>query len=474
MSSRSFFISFIFVIIYILGFSNTTDSDFFWHIKTGKILLDTGFPQGDPFSFTKLGSFWHLHEWLSEVLMYFVYSNFPHWVLSALFSCFSLVSFLLVYKRCEEKPYIACIATFIPAYVSSISWGIRPQVFNMLGASLFIFILDKIRKGEYGPKSFLILFPTLIIWVNLHAGAVLGCLLVIFYVTLNFIVPYKKELKVNSMTTLGLISLSLICLLLSPYGFGSFFYTFETLTSSAMREHISEWNSPNFHTSEGAAFFVLVISTFLLLLISTKKPSLSDGILILGSLTQAFMSYRNITFFCICIGPFLSSLLGDLFSKIGSLSNLVKPKPRYESTKIKLIFTILIICFALQGLSLMAGIVKQENEYIKTALPVDAVVKLKELNPKRVYNYYSWGGYLIWNNIPVFIDGRADVYGDEFFNKYINIAKTKEGAYETLESFDVEYVIFPTDSGLIPFLKSNKEYQEIYKDKLATILKKKT
>src|SRR2546422_5724995 len=51
------------------------DPDYFWHLRTGQLILDTrGLPSHDPFSFTRPDAPWVLHEWLFEVMLYSVYS----------------------------------------------------------------------------------------------------------------------------------------------------------------------------------------------------------------------------------------------------------------------------------------------------------------------------------------------------------------------------------------------------------------
>ena len=54
-------------------------------------------------------------------------------------------------------------------------------------------------------------------------------------------------------------------------------------------------------------------------------------------------------------------------------------------------------------------------------LPVRAVEVVKERGwSGPLYNDFEWGGYLIWKlRIPVVIDGRAALYGDERINRSI-------------------------------------------------------
>ncbi len=42
--------------------------------------------------------------------------------------------------------------------------------------------------------------------------------------------------------------------------------------------------------------------------------------------------------------------------------------------------------------------------------------------PPRIFVFYDWGGYAIWNLYPeyrVFVDGRADLYGDDLLRQSI-------------------------------------------------------
>ena len=53
----------------------------------------------------------------------------------------------------------------------------------------------------------------------------------------------------------------------------------------------------------------------------------------------------------------------------------------------------------------------------RNSFPEGAVAFLQSsYYPQRIFVYYDWGGYAIWKLYPeyrVFVDGRADLYGDE-------------------------------------------------------------
>ena len=58
----------------------------------------------------------------------------------------------------------------------------------------------------------------------------------------------------------------------------------------------------------------------------------------------------------------------------------------------------------------------------------------------RLFNQYGWGGYLIYTLYPsyqVFIDGRADVYGESVMNQYHDVVRVKPGWKEVLDQNQV-------------------------------------
>ena len=51
------------------------DPDYFWHLRTGQLILDTHtIPRHDPFSFTRPDAPWLVNAWLFDVLLYSVHS----------------------------------------------------------------------------------------------------------------------------------------------------------------------------------------------------------------------------------------------------------------------------------------------------------------------------------------------------------------------------------------------------------------
>ena len=59
---------------------------------------------------------------------------------------------------------------------------------------------------------------------------------------------------------------------------------------------------------------------------------------------------------------------------------------------------------------------------IAKGLPVGAVAWMDANDPgRRIFNRYEWGGYIGEKrpDEPIFMDGRADVYGDDLLRMYV-------------------------------------------------------
>ena len=70
LSSRRLLVVLFMLIIFASAARPVKDPDFYWHLKTGQYLVETRtIPTVDMFSWSKFGSEWVTHEWLSEVIM---------------------------------------------------------------------------------------------------------------------------------------------------------------------------------------------------------------------------------------------------------------------------------------------------------------------------------------------------------------------------------------------------------------------
>src|SRR6185436_10202129 len=91
--------------------SVSIDPDLWWHLKAGQQMIDTrNIPHTDDYSFTRQGSEWVAHEWLSEVIIATIYRFSGFVGLVTIFSLIIVLGLWLTYRRCDGRPYAAGIA----------------------------------------------------------------------------------------------------------------------------------------------------------------------------------------------------------------------------------------------------------------------------------------------------------------------------------------------------------------------------
>jgi hypothetical protein len=90
----------------------------------------------------------------------------------------------------------------------------------------------------------------------------------------------------------------------------------------------------------------------------------------------------------------------------------------------------------------------------------------------RLLNEYGWGGFLIQRNIlPVFIDGRSEVYGDAQLERYASIIHLEPGWRETIDRLGVNLVLMPRKAPLAVALDRDG-WSVVARDSVGTLLKK--
>jgi hypothetical protein len=459
-----------------IGVSHTTDPDMWWHLRTGELIWNSGIPRHDPFSFTVTGGAWTTHEWLSEAFMWALYAAGGLKLLSIGFGCLSGLAFWLVYRCCPGQPYLAALPTVLGAFAASGSFGARPQVLNMLFMAAFVYVVEGVRSGVLDRRVLWWLPVSTVAWVNFHSGYLLGVVLLATYAAGEAFEAWlarRRQGRVDVDLARRLAWVAVACLaaaLFNPSGWHIWLYPFDTLGSDLMQQNIIEWSSPDFHKAIYWPFAALMGLGVFAFAVSPKRPTAPDVLLFLGTAAAGLMSRRHIALFAIATIPVIARALSEALRSTAAYSFLCQPRQE-ELTRTKVRLNLLIVLVGMLAtvswrLSTLAG----NEESIAKVFPVAAVDHLTEkgMADERGFNSYPWGGYLIWRGLPVFIDGRADVYGD-FLGVYLQTLKLQDNWREPLERFDVDYVIIERYGALATLLAAVDDWRLEYSDDVARI-----
>ncbi len=467
------------------------DPDMWWHLATGRYIVERHvIPREDIFSYTAAGRRWFAHEWLTDVLMYLLYraGGTPALIVGA--SLVVTATFMLVYHSARSggagargtSPYVAVFTVLVAAFASAITWGARPQLLNALFLALFHAILLRSRTPDLQARICNlqrgILWPLPVLtalWANLHSGFYLGLVVtgvVLSGDALSYLLTSANERVKHYPTPVALRNLALtlvLCVfaaLVNPNGYHMLLYPFGTLGSGAMQSYIQEWASPDFHRREYWLFALLLLGGSLALALARREdapvsPPLSGLFLFFSFGFAGLVSVRHIPLFAVVAAPTVGR----------ALEGLLHLRFRGEGGGLPLLnWALLLVMIAGVGWRLSDVLVK-EQQVERTSYPVDALEFIREhgLAEKRVYNSYNWGGYLIWHGLRVFIDGRADVYGDAFIHEYM-LAYWLQGDWRVpLEHYDVDYILIESELPLARLLEERDDWVRVYQDRLAVI-----
>ena len=93
--------------------------------------------------------------------------------------------------------------------------------------------------------------------------------------------------------------------------------------------------------------------------------------------------------------------------------------------------------------------------------------------PLRVFNYYDYGGYLVWRLFPgggrVFIDGRVEVYGPEVFSRYLRVSYLATGWQDVLVQSHPDAIVLPSGHPLVGILQQDQQWKLLSRDGVATV-----
>ena len=288
--------------------------------------------------------------------------------------------------------------------------------------------------------------------------------------------PYKLEIeKINRVKWLILIMV--ICFftgLLTPIKDMPYTYTLRIMqgnTTSSISEHL-----PLTLIQSKSTLFCLTL-TIALLIFTNVKIKLRDLFFLSGLTLLALMSRRQVSMLILFGGIVLAKILVDLMNKYDKKGT--NQVIEFMTTAVGEVLTILFvfsISYYVYSPSIGAPYI------IESSYPMQASKWIKEnLDYKNIklFNDYNYGSYLLFEDIPVFIDSRCDLYTPEFngekgddgkydgqdiFSDYMNVSGIGT-YYETkFEEYNITHVMTKTNSKLNMLISRDDNYKELYKD----------
>ena len=457
----SFIIFTLSIALFLLIFAQI-ESDYFWHIKAGKYMFNHGVLKHDIFSWYLNSKYWMSHEWLFEIIIYLLSIIFPKYHI-LVYSFISLSSLLLILFFTNKKEYLknipfsmlwVSLSLILIMYIQG-----RPFLLSFILLALSIFLLFDNYKNKDSNKIFFLPIISMI-WANVHGGSsnlsyIFGIIFLIGSL-FNFKTAKVESVRISKKQIVKYLIVIILCMIsinINIHGFKMFIYPYQNMLDKTMLTNISEWAPTNLNNIGHFTYILFIIFILFIMLFSKKKINFLDLILfgvciILGLKSIRFWGYTYI------IMSFV-------------IFNYISNRKLDKGTNLTLIFiSIILIMSFIMNLDML------NNNLNKRYISNNLVKLIKEEKPKRLFNMYDYGGELIYNDMLVFVDGRADLYSKYNYKDYLNISMLNSDYIKLIDKYNFDYFLVDKKYPISTYLKYNSNYKDIYHDKHIILYKK--
>lgn len=448
------------------------DADTYWHLAAGRWILEhASVPTLDPFSHSMPGVPWTAFEWLSELVMLGVY-RLGGWAgLAALAACsFALVLALLMrFLLARMEPVHALLFTVLAGSMLSTHLLARPHAMAWLLLALWISALVDAAEARRRPPWWLL--GLMVLWANMHGSFVLGLLLGAG-MALDAVLAHPRGMRMAPARSWGVfVALSAGAAMLTPSGWQVLWHAIYLMRMKVALAHIGEWLSPNFQQASSLELWLLLV---LALAFSgrVRLPWLRM-VLVLGLIHLALKHQRHIAVLGL-VAPFLMATpFARHWYATGTPNRDAQSLDRwFLSLAAPARPMAIAVCACATALFAAVSMHLRPPAPAPVITPKAAIDAAMAAGAKgTVLNEYSFGGFLIYEGIPVFIDGRADMYGDAFLEKLVDALRLKERKQflEILNEYRFGWSLLAPGTSAIAVLDDLPGWRRVYEDETAVV-----
>ena len=458
-----FFTIAIFLTMLIAAIQPVTDPDFWWHLTTGNWILSHGaVPHQDLYTFTVHDHRWITHEWLSEVLMSALYAIGRLPLVSLVFGAVTATGFLLVYRAIDRRVnfVIAGLSLALGVAAANPIWGPRIQMITFALTALTYLWVKRFCEGR--SRALYFLPAVMLLWVNLHAGFVLGYAILGIALLVEGVRYLLRRPGAMSLPRLramaAILAASVAVAIVNPNGWDIYLYPFQTGGSPEQQRLIVEWFSPNFQMSQIWAFEAMI---FLIIggLALARRIEPRQFLLMLVGLGLALHSVRNLSLFMLVAVPALADYAQQARERISLRWPRRVPKTTPVTFALNLVMIVLVLAIVAAA-SAPSLVQRVDGKLVARDFPVKAADFLVQHPPPgHMLNVYGWGGYLIFRldsqrtTQPVFIFGDAALDGDQLLRDYDHLQSLGTDQAQLFERYQINWVIFHSNDPIITALR---------------------
>lgn len=446
------------------------DPDTYMHIAAGRWMFVHGvLPVHDPFSYTRVGTSWVVHEWLSEIVLAAVYDS-GGWSGLVLLTgaCFAVSAALLMrFLLRHAEPFSALIAAILGCALASTHLLARPHMLALPLLVLWCGVLFQARDKDSAPPLWLL--PVMALWANLHASFMFGLALTGFLGGEAVLLPAPGMSRLDEARRWGVfLLLASASAWLTPNGLAGLIQPFRLMMMPALSQ-IVEWRGADFQHFQPLELWLLGFAGLGFATGIRLPPTRLLLVLGLCQMTLQHIRYVEILGF---VAPLaLAAPLGaEIAARVRAVPFSVVGRAVMQLGRPAAVPAIalglgLAVLFSLP---LLLAPVRRANGPVTPARAF-AVAERMGLLKKPVFNSYGFGGYLIFRGVPTFIDGRAELYGNAAILHYLKAQRDRRTLFAMLDRFHIAWALLAPQDGAALLLEGMPGWRRVYSDRYAVV-----
>lgn len=490
---HSFFIAtaILIAILAVVATSTILPTDIFYSVKVGEWIASHGIDMKDHFSIHNNLPYTYPH-WLFDFLIYWVY-HFTGFIGIYILTCIMAIALMILlyiisYRLSPGRnKLIAFIVTLIATIIMSPFFTARAQMPTYILLLLAVYLIERfLRQRKLRYTIGLVVIPWLI--ANYHV-AVYPFYIVIFlpylgeYLTGLILrrVKHSHDSKFqlgrlqisihdNAKYLFPIIAVSALVGLLTPLGTVPYTYLYKTMIGSSL-SYITE-HLP-LVLSLSPEILIPIIATVIFLIFTKVKIRLCDLFAMVGYTYLTLSSRRQEALLVLFGSVIVCRLVSRLWQQYNVNNKIATQLIHIVIKPIAIVDIAVIICIVIAS----QAIAKQVNQSVAntSSYPVavsDYIVSNLDVKKIRLYNQYDYGGYILYRDIPVFIDPRADLYTKPFngrediFTDYMNADKIDKVYFEKIfHKYKITHVLVVKSSHINTVIAGQgkqSNYQKLY------------
>jgi hypothetical protein len=475
-------------------------SDLGFHLATGRwILQHAAFPRVDTFTSTVAGADWVDLYWLYQLGQTLLDRLGGDTLLVLANGVMILISLLLVIARTALRSAGALrfLLPMLLAAIAGMTFELRPHVYSWVFLNLLLLLLESYAHQKH--RGLVLLPLIMVVWMNTHPVAALGWVVMGCYLLGGWI----RDRRLDS--TLALWSgLAVLASLVTPYGVAGAALPFQQLgflqEENVFKRLIGEYRSMltlEEYRQGGRVFFLqslfpLHLTLALMavgILLSIRRLSSTEWLLLLAFGYVGSLAMKNFEYLVLAVAPIAAA--GYAAAAEPTAENRAPRKPKRRNRSSSRLPRQLMLWSRRVGIAVIAlagvlSVLTLTNGYYvalrapfrfgfgtdEHSLPIRATRFLHDNGLQgRLLNDITSGGYLIDKlALPVFVDGRNEVFREEFARRYLS-ALTGRGFAQLLDRYQPQIAVF-THAKLpqwIELFSRREDWRLVYADDLSVI-----